>query len=197
MARAFQRLLATEGLPRVSFTRVAAEAGVSVGLIQHYFANKDALLRFSYEDCLRRSAERVETRIQDGEAAKQPIAEMLLAGLAELLPLDPERTLEYRVERSLWISALNDAELAEVAQRASAGLAGRIAAAIENGKECGEVRPEVDSARAAAMILSTARGFADTLSMDTTLAHSSDAIKHVLHPVITIVFTGRCDHYDQ
>ncbi|APE37006.1 hypothetical protein BOX37_27215 [Nocardia mangyaensis] len=197
MTHAFQRLLAAEGLNRVSFTRVAAEAGVSVGLIQHYFANKDELLRFSYEDCLRRSADRVATHIRAGEAAGRPISAMLLAGLTELLPLDGDRTVEFRVERSLWTLSLNSPDLAEVARRADLELRERIATAIENGKECGEVRPATDSATAASMISATTRGLADSLSVEKDLAGSSDLVDAVLRPVIAIVFTGRCRHFDR
>ncbi|MCA2223550.1 TetR/AcrR family transcriptional regulator [Nonomuraea aurantiaca] len=69
IARAFQRLLAAEGLGGVSFSRVAAEAGVSVGLIQHYFAGKDELLRFAYDDAVRRMSERVRVRVREGSDA--------------------------------------------------------------------------------------------------------------------------------
>src|SRR5690606_2816794 len=86
MTHAFQRILAAEGLQRVTFSKVAADAGISVGLIQHYFANKDELLRFAYEDCLRRSADRVARHITAGEAAGLPISAMLLTALTELLP---------------------------------------------------------------------------------------------------------------
>lgn len=196
MTRAFQRLLAAEGIGRVSFTRVAAEAGISVGLIQHYFANKDELLRFSYRDCLRRSAERVAARIRAGEAAAEPISAMLLASLTELLPLDAERTVEFRVERNLWLLSLHDAELAELAHRATADLHGRIVTAIENGKECGEVRLEVDGSTAATMILSATRGLADALSMRPGPALDAAAVDAVLKPVVSVVFTGRCRHYD-
>lgn len=197
MARAFQHLLATEGLGRVSFARVAEEADVSVGLIQHYFANKDELLRFSYEACLRSSFARVQARIQRGEADAEPISAMLLAGLTELLPLDAERTREFRVERNLWLLSLHDADLGDVARQASAELHTRIATAIDNGKECGEVRPEVDSSTSAAMILAAARGFADALALEPTRSQDRDSIDAVLRPVISIVFTGRCHHYDR
>lgn len=195
MTHAFQRLLAEEGLSRVTFSKVAADAGISVGLIQHYFANKDELLRFSYEDCLRRSADRVAQHISAGEAAGQPISAMLLAGLAELLPLDAERKVEFRVDRSLWTLSLNNPELARIAQRAHHELHGRIATAIRNGKECGEVNAEVDSAAAATMITSATRGLGDILSIESAPADPA-VLDAVLRPVISIVFTGRCGHFD-
>lgn len=195
VARAFQRLLAAEGLPRVTFSKVATEAGISVGLIQHYFSTKDELLRFAYDDCLRRSADRVAEHIRDGEAAGQPISSMLRAGLAELLPLDTERIVEYRVERSLWNLSLNDPVLAEAARGAHHELHGRITTAIDNGKECGEVRTEVDSSAAASMITATTRGLADTLSIEAPV-DTDELIDAVLQPVISIVFTGRCRRFE-
>ncbi|MDF5757372.1 TetR family transcriptional regulator [Spongiactinospora sp. TRM90649] len=106
IARAFQRLLAAEGFAGVSFSRVAAEAGVSVGLIQYYFTGKDALLRFAYEDGVSRMSERVRARVRDGEDAGLPMAEVLLDSLAELLPLDEERAVEYRVRQGLQTQAV-------------------------------------------------------------------------------------------
>ncbi|RBO96915.1 TetR/AcrR family transcriptional regulator [Nocardia puris] len=196
IARAFQRLLATEGPARVTFARVAAEAGISVGLIQHYFANKDALLRFSYEECLHRIDERIAARITSGEAAQQPISVMLLDCLRELLPLDAERTIEFRVERTLWTSAFHDDSLAELARRANADTHRRVATAVENGKECGEVRGEVAGDTAATMILATARGIADSLALEPGGA-AETLVDTSLRPVIATVFTGRCRHHDR
>ncbi|MGW3364434.1 TetR/AcrR family transcriptional regulator [Streptosporangium canum] len=82
IARAFQRLLAAEGVAGVSFSRVAAEAGVSVGLIQHYFAGKDELLHFAYDDAVRRMSERVRKRVREGSAAGLQVAQVLPTALS-------------------------------------------------------------------------------------------------------------------
>ncbi len=195
MARAFQRLLADDGLSRVTFARVAAEAGISVGLIQHYFADKDALLRFAYADCLRRIDARIATRIEAGEAAREPISTMLLDCLRELLPVDAERTTEFRVERTLWTAAFTDESLAAIAARATADTHRRIAAAIDNGKHCGEVDTAADSAAAATMILATTRGLADALGLAPPPgAHAVDA---ALRPPLSLVFTGECRYHER
>ncbi|MCP9618880.1 TetR family transcriptional regulator [Nocardia otitidiscaviarum] len=195
MARAFQRLLASDGLARVTFARVAAEAGISVGLIQHYFDGKDALLRFAYADCLRRIDTRIATRIEAGEAAHEPISTMLLDCLRELLPLDAERTIEFRVERTLWTAAFTDESLATIAARATADTHRRIAAAIDNGKHCGEVDTTVDSTSAATMILATTRGLADALGLAPSPGTSvADA---TLRPPLALVFTGECRYHER
>ena len=44
LADAVMRLAATEGLEEVSLRHVAAEAGVSTGMVQHYFRTKDEMM---------------------------------------------------------------------------------------------------------------------------------------------------------
>lgn len=53
---------------------------------------------------------------------------------------------------------------------------------------------EIDSATAASMILATTRGLADALSIERA---RPDSVDEVLRPVIALVFTGRCLHYDR
>lgn len=193
IARAFQRLLAAEGFTSVSFSRVAAEAGVSVGLIQHYFTGKDVLLRFAYDDAVCRMSERVRVRVRNDEAAGLPVAEVLLNSLLELLPLDAERDIEYRVRQGLQAHAPHHTDLTEVARRAGGDILGYVTAAVDNGKERGEVRPSVDATLAARMILATVQGLADQVALSGT---GTFPAQDVLRPVITTVFTGHGDHPD-
>lgn len=187
IARAFQRLLAAEGFAGVSFSRLAAEAGVSVGLIQHYFAGKDVLLRFAYDDAVSRMSERVRVRVRNGEAARLPIAEVLLDSLAELLPLDEVREVEYRVRQGLQAQALHHAGLAEVARRAGGALLGYVTTVVEDGVERGEVEPGVDAVLAARMILATLQGLADQVALSGPDAFPA---RDVLGRVIATVFTA-------
>jgi AcrR family transcriptional regulator len=165
IARAFQRLLAAQGFAAVSFAKVAAEAGVSIGLIQHYFLGKDVLLRYAYDDAVARLGERVRARVRDGEAAGLPVAEVLLNSLVELLPLDQERDVEYRVRQGLQAQALHNAGLADVARRSGRGLLEYVTTAVEDGRTRGEVAPEVDAEPAARMILATVQGLADQVAL--------------------------------
>ncbi|MEU7899947.1 TetR/AcrR family transcriptional regulator [Nonomuraea sp. NPDC049152] len=193
IARAFQRLLAAEGVAGVSFSRVAAEAGVSVGLIQHYFAGKDELLRFAYDDAARRMSERVRMRVNEGSAAGLQVAQVLLDSLVELLPLDEEREVEYRVRQALSAQALHHPGLADVARRAGGDLLGHVTMAVENGRMRGEVDSGVDAVLAARMILATLQGLADQVALSGANAFSA---LDVLRPVVATVFAGRGDAHD-
>lgn len=198
IARAFQRLITAQGLGRTTFVRVAAEAGTSVGLIQHYFASKEELLRFAYEDCLQRIDERIGTHIREGEAAGEPISVMMRAALSELLPVDDERQVEFRVRQSLLTQSLNDANLADVARREAAAVHSRVSTAVANGKKCGEVRLDVNGDAAASMIVATALGLAGLVAIERPGAAPPAALAdEVLQPVISVVFTGRCRHHER
>ncbi|WP_142062402.1 TetR/AcrR family transcriptional regulator [Pseudonocardia kunmingensis] len=187
VARAFQRLLAAEGFAAVSFAKVAAEAGVSVGLIQHYFAGKDVLLRFAYDDAADRMGERVRARVRHGGAARLPIAEVLLDSLVELLPLDAERDVEYRVRQGLQAQAVHHPALADVARRAGGDLLGYVTAVVESGVERGEVARGVDAVLAARLILATVQGLADQVALSGPDAFPA---REVLRRGIGTVFTG-------
>jgi AcrR family transcriptional regulator len=187
IARAFQRLLAAEGFAAVSFAKVAAEAGVSVGLIQHYFAGKDVLLRFAYDDAAHRMGERVRARVRHGEAARLPTADVLLDSLVELLPLDAERDVEYRVRQGLQAQALHHPALADVARRAGGDLLGYVTAVVASGVEHGEVGHEVDAVLAARMILATVQGLADQVVLS---GRDAFPARDVLRRSIAAVFTG-------
>jgi AcrR family transcriptional regulator len=188
IARAFQRLLAAEGFAGVSFSRVAAEAGVSVGLIQHYFAGRDALLRFAYEDAVHRMSDRVRARVRNGEAAGSPIGEVLLDSLVELLPLDQERDVEYRVRQGLQAQAAQHTGLTEVARRSGGDLLGYVTAVVEDGMARGEVEAGTDAALAARMILATTQGLADQVALSGAAAFPA---RDVLRRVVATVFTGQ------
>lgn len=187
IARAFQQLLAAEGLAAVSFAKLAAAAGVSVGLIQHYFADKDALLRFGYDDAVSRMGERVRLRVRHGEAARLPLREILLDSLLELLPLDAERDLEYRVRQGLFAQARHHPGLAEVARRSGGELLGYVRATVQEGISRAEVESTVDPVLSARMILATVQGLADQLALSGPESFPAD---EALRPVIAAVFTG-------
>ncbi|MFC5056142.1 TetR/AcrR family transcriptional regulator [Saccharothrix xinjiangensis] len=190
VARAFQRLLAAEGFAAASFSRVAAEAGVSVGLIQHYFSGKDVLLHFAYEDAVARMSERVRVNVHDGGTADLPVAEVLLDTLVELLPLDAERDVEYRVRQGLQAQALHHAGLAEVARRAGGEILAHVTAAVEDGVARGEVEPGVDAALAARVVLAATQGLADQVSLS---GAGSFPAREALRRAIASVFTGSAD----
>nr|WP_238589747.1 TetR family transcriptional regulator [Pseudonocardia sp. AL041005-10] len=63
IAEALWRVAAAEGLEAVSLARVAEEAGISKGRVQHYFASRDELLDFAAQQLQLRVDGRVRARM--------------------------------------------------------------------------------------------------------------------------------------
>src|SRR6476646_10233820 len=69
------QILLTHGGDRLTTTRVADRAGVSVGTLYQYFPNKQSLLFAVMEDHMNKVAEAVESACE--HACHKPLAEMI------------------------------------------------------------------------------------------------------------------------
>lgn len=153
LASAALDIALTQGLDRVSVPRIAQRAGVSVGLVQHYFPAKAALVVTAYEALAARVDARVGAIVEAGEAQRGSIREMVAAGLGELLPLDAERRAEGMVRAEFAARALREQSLGAVARSLRSTLLARVTLAIENGQECGETASALGAAAAAGAAL--------------------------------------------
>src|SRR5690606_1434685 len=97
IAQAVWAIVATRGLEAVSLRDVAAEAGVSMGMVQHYFRTKDAMLHYACRSIVDMAAARLDTALEDGSGPPAP-ATALRALFVGTLPLTPEQ----RVGTSVW-----------------------------------------------------------------------------------------------
>jgi AcrR family transcriptional regulator len=94
IADAVLAVVARGGIEEASVRHVAAEAGVSAGMVQHYFRTKDDLMRAAME----RVSVAVEQRLDLPEDT--PPRALLRALFQQLLPLDEQRAREGRVALS-------------------------------------------------------------------------------------------------
>lgn len=99
-------VVAAEGIEAATVRRIAEEAGCTTGRITHYFADKEEVLVAALRQVHRAAGKRMLAAIgpRSGLAA-------LRAVLAEALPLDQERILEWRVWLAFWGSAATSASL--------------------------------------------------------------------------------------
>nr|WP_183657403.1 TetR family transcriptional regulator C-terminal domain-containing protein [Prauserella isguenensis] len=100
IAEAVRRIAADRGLEAVSLGEVAAEAGISKGLVQHYFATKDEMLRYA-TSTLRTQVER---RMTTGGPA---LRELLVA----LLPMEETARTDALVANAFVTRAMKDPEI--------------------------------------------------------------------------------------
>lgn len=111
IAEALLRLASTDGLEAVSLRNVAAEAGISMGAVQHYFANKDDMLHFALEY----SAKQRERRIVEALSSTGVVPttrEILRAIALEVLPLTDRSRAERLVGIAFFVRAAHDPRLA-------------------------------------------------------------------------------------
>ncbi|HWD03886.1 MAG TPA: TetR family transcriptional regulator C-terminal domain-containing protein [Amycolatopsis sp.] len=125
IADAVLRLAARDGLPSVSLRSVAAESGLNIGSVRHYFDGQRDLMRFA----MRSIIDRVTARLDRRRPALRPLAELTPAQaadqltdfLAELLPLDAPRRAEATVLLEFLTAARVDPNLADLAREALRG----------------------------------------------------------------------------
>jgi AcrR family transcriptional regulator len=149
---AVARIVAREGIKAVTMRAVAAEAGVSVGRVQHYFASKDELLAAAagHDDDQPRAG-----RLGPRASERDRLRAVLLA----LLPLDEQRRTTALLRRTLQAGAAHgDPPLAATDADELA-----IRARLEAADATGELRPGIDVARETLHLSCTVSGLTDRL----------------------------------
>jgi AcrR family transcriptional regulator len=132
IADALMRVAADRGLEAVSVRHVAAEAGVSTGMVQHYFRTKDAMMAFALDMVSRNAEARIAADAPSLGANPTPRA-LVRTLLVQILPLDETRTREAKVTLAFLAYAAvrpeAGARLHEIATGMRAFLAAQIRAA--------------------------------------------------------------------
>lgn len=100
-------LISENGLDAVTVARTATTAGMSVGLVQHYFRTKDDMLLHAFNQVSARIRKRADERIRAGTEHRRPISQIMAEVMAEFIPLDERRRTEFRVTRAFAGRALD------------------------------------------------------------------------------------------
>jgi len=114
IADALVRTAATRGLHATGMREVAAEAGVSLRLVQYYFGTKEELLLAAMQQLARQFSDRVLARIQRMKKTEGPgrPRDVIAAILTEALPADDERRTFTLVSTAYLALSLTDPALA-------------------------------------------------------------------------------------
>lgn len=147
IAQAVWAVIAERGIEGVTLRCVAAEAGVSVGRIQHYYASREELVRDSCRELLKAATQRFEAA---GDATPVERLRRLILGR---IPTTPE----FAIGTSIWLAyeakSVDDPVIAELVQRGHAGGVRETAALLG---ECGVT----DASSVALRLMATAEGLA-------------------------------------
>ncbi len=114
IADALLRTAATRGLHATGMREVAAEAGVSLRLVQYYFGTKEELLLAAMQYLAARFGARAAARFKEASGSGGPASPrgVIAAILAEGLPADDERRTFYVVYTAYLALSLTDPALA-------------------------------------------------------------------------------------
>src|SRR3984957_11475137 len=115
IADALVRTATIRGLHATGMREVAAEAGVSLRLVQYYFGTKEELLLFAMQQLAAQYAERALARIKQARpAADVPASppDVIAAILAQALPVDDERRTFSVLNTAYFALSLTDPALA-------------------------------------------------------------------------------------
>jgi AcrR family transcriptional regulator len=139
LSDALWRIVLREGMYAVTVRSVAAEAGVSPGMVQHYFRTQDELIEFAMREALEQMMERVG-RID----LSTPDPDAALAAMEEVVPLDRRR----RAEAEVWLAMLSRRHSGPALERQSelvdSTLAGGIRAVLQVMIDAGAVAADRD-----------------------------------------------------
>jgi len=159
IAEAVWRLAAGSGLEAVSLAEVAAEAGVSKGHVQHYFANRDELLRYAAGRAGERRCARVLGHLPD---PLTPL-DLLRAALAAFLPTDADSRTDALLENAFLIRAVTDERLAADLLSVHRQTLGALQRLLADAQETGQLRADLDPAVEAPRLLALTTGLATHL----------------------------------
>ncbi|GAA4935630.1 TetR family transcriptional regulator [Actinomycetospora succinea] len=135
LADALLRVAAERGLMDVSLRHVAAEAGVTAGMVQHYFRTKDEMMIFALDVV----AARVQARLEDDPDPRRLVRSLLV----QLLPLDADRELEGRVAVAYHAYAATRPDVAARLRQDTIGMRAAVAERIRAAGHPGPLDPDV------------------------------------------------------
>lgn len=133
------RVIARDGLTRASIRTIAAEAGLSSGVIQHYFEDKSDILSSALLLSHNRIGERM-ARASTGLKGLSAVRAIML----EAMPLDDDRMLEARIEVSFWGHVLGNPSLRGILRTEYDTFWQRLADELSNAISMGEIRANSD-----------------------------------------------------
>lgn len=148
IADALWRVVAREGFEGVSLRHVAAEAGVSMGMVQHYFHTKEQMLLFALDTMEERAGARFAAelaRLPDPPPPRAAVRALLI----QLLPLDEPRREEGHSLYALLAGGLRHGELG---QRLRTGME-QLREFLTNQVSAGKVASDPEAAATTLMAL--------------------------------------------
>jgi len=184
IAEAVLAIAAREGLDGATVRDVAAEAGVSAGMVQHHFRTRDEMLRFACEFMVERTRVRIGALIA---SMPEPVSSRMILGamFREMLPLDDERRNGIRVWMAFLARAVVEPGLEAFMRETHIGTHATIVRLLREAEEAGDLRPGVDIDEAAMGLFAVTDGLVSHVLLQ---HYTGDAALGVINSALDRVF---------
>jgi AcrR family transcriptional regulator len=134
------RVIARTGIVGVTTREIAREAGVSTGVLAHYFADKEELLA----GALRLSHQQVYARVRERTQGLLGL-DALRVVMLEALPLDDQRLLEAQIEANFWSLALGNDALRDLQHEEFERFWDVLHYRVGEAQKLGQIMPDIDA----------------------------------------------------
>jgi AcrR family transcriptional regulator len=179
IADALVRTAAARGLHATGMREVAAEAGVSLRLVQYYFGTKEELLLAAMQQLAVQFSDRVLARIQRMKETGNPASprDVIAAILTEALPADDERRTFTLVYTAYLALSLTDPALAISPLARNSGIVGDvIAAQLRAAQAAGDTPAHLDPDLEATSLLTMSAGLGTSVIAGHSSAGQAQAV---------------------
>jgi AcrR family transcriptional regulator len=164
---ALLRIIGEQGLDAVSVRDIAAEAGVSVGRVQHYFPTKDLVLQAAFERVNELGGERVRQHIAEtGDSSPRAV---LRAVATALLPVDDQHRQAIQIGATFTARALVQADFAAQLRTGYGELHQLLSLLLTKARDAGDAPQDLDPEHEATVLM----GLLEGLSGQTLVGHHS------------------------
>jgi AcrR family transcriptional regulator len=170
-------VVGSRGLEAVSLRDVAAQANVSMGAVQHYFASKDQMLLFA----LGHMRDRALARMQDELAAigEPTTRETVRAAARVMLPIGEQGRQEAVVAGAFYAFAAVHPAHAELLREGYQRLLSVSRQSLRTAAEAGEIADGLDTDREAAVLFFMVQGLIGPILIG--VLSPADALRLVDH----------------
>jgi len=169
IAEALWRVAVSRGLHDVGLREVAAEAGMSLGALQHYFPTKDDMLVFALEFVGQEADRRVRERLSSLPQPPSPEA-VVRATLAEMLPVSPESRTGLLVHVAYLARAVHNPRLRAATVEGIQPLRDLLAEMLRRAAEHGRLAPGREPGAEAMALICLAEGVTNYVLLGTMTA---------------------------
>ncbi|MEV0368941.1 TetR/AcrR family transcriptional regulator [Streptomyces sp. NPDC050636] len=172
ISEALCRIAGTRGLEGASLRDVAAEAGISLGRLQHYFGSKDEMLLFALRYINRLADQRIRESVAALTDEPSP-RQVLRACLTGMLPLDEKSRIGMMVGAAYYTRAIHDEDLRAEAKDGIPKLCAFFTDQLRAAAERGELAPDRATEDEAMLLISLVDGLSAYVLLDVHTAEQA------------------------